>query len=255
MNFINFIREKLTTQKVVYGVWSTIPSPALSEIIALAQMDFQIFDMEHGAFDFSSLELAIKCCENAGCSPLVRIAGLDPFATQKALDFGAHGLIYPHVKNYQDAEKIVDLTNYPPVGKRGYNPFTRVQNYSLSNSSKNHKNMNGFAINGLIIENKSSFDDLEKILELDEIEIIYLGAYDMSVALGRPGDMENPELIKFLESSIYMINKKNKIAGVMAMNAESAKKFASLGARFIVVGVDANIIGNNFINIKKTFTV
>lgn len=253
MNFNNFVRQKLAKQEVVYGTWNIIPSTILTEVISFSKLDFQIFDLEHGAYDFEILESSIRSCENASCSPLVRIAGLDAFASQKALDFGAHGLIFPQVKDFQDAKKVVELTNYAPVGKRGFNPFTRVQNYSLMNSLESNRNVNGFAMNGLIIENKTAANDIEKILELEHVEMIYLGAYDMSVALGRPGDMENPELIKFMDTSIDLIAKKNKIAGVMAQSPEIAQRYVNLGARFIVVGVDTNIIGNNFINIKKCF--
>lgn len=254
MNSTNFIREKLKTQEVVYGIWSIIPSAILAEVIAFSKLDFQIFDLEHGAYDFGTLELSIRNCENAGCSPLVRIAGLDPYATQKVLDFGAHGVIYPQIKNLQDAEKTVDLTNYHPVGSRGFNPFTRGQGYSLSPKNENLRNVNGFSLNGLIIENKNAAKDLEKILELSGVEIVYLGAYDMSVALGKPGDMENPELIKFMESSIIKIHKQNKIAGVMAQTKAQAERYVGLGARFVVIGVDSNLIGKTFMNMHKSFT-
>lgn len=250
----NFIREKLKKQEVVYGVWSIIPSAILAEVIAFSKLDFQIFDLEHGVYDFATLEMSIRNCESTGCSPLVRIAGLDPYATQKALDFGAHGVIYPQIKNLKDAEKVVELTNYHPVGSRGFNPFTRIQDYSLSPKGENLRNVNGFAINGLIIENQSSANDLEKILEVSGVEIVYLGAYDMSVALGKPGDMENPELIKFMESAIIKINKNNKIAGVMAQTKAQADRYVSLGARFVVVGVDSYLIGKTFMDIHKSFT-
>jgi 4-hydroxy-2-oxoheptanedioate aldolase len=254
MNSINFVREKLKIQEVVYGVWSIIPSPILAEVIAFSKLDFQIFDLEHGAYDISTLEISIRNCENAGCSPFVRIAGLDPYTTQKALDFGAHGIIYPQIKNLKDAKKTIDLTKYHPIGSRGFNPFTRVQGFSLNLNNENLRNVNGFSFNSLIIENESSAKDLENILELKDVEIIYLGAYDMSVALGRPGDMENPELIKFMESSIKLIHKKNKIAGVMAQTKEQADRYVDLGARFVVIGVDSYLIGKTFMNIHKSYT-
>lgn len=251
---ISLIREKLKSKNVVYGIWSIIPSPILTEVISIAGLDFQIFDLEHGVYDFSSIDSAIRSCESAGCAPFVRIGGLDRFATQKVLDFGAQGLIFPQIKNLEDAKSVVDITNYAPIGTRGFNPFTRIQDYSLKANKEANRNVNGYSLNGVIIENISAANDLEKILEIDEIELIYLGAYDMSVALGKPGDMENPELIKFIETSIAMINKKNKIAGVMALNEKQAKRYVSLGAKFIVIGVDTNLIGQSFSNIITNFT-
>jgi 4-hydroxy-2-oxoheptanedioate aldolase len=248
----NFIKEKLLLKKSVCGVWSIIPSPIVTEIVALSGMDFQIFDLEHGAHDFTSIENSIRISENLGCSPLVRIGSLDPFTTQKILDFGAHGIIYPQVKDMEDVSLAMGFTKYPPAGTRGYNPFTRVENYSIRGTSK-ARNTNAFSINGVIIENRTAALDLDRILDVEDLEIVYLGAYDMSVALGKPGDMKNPELVKFMELSIDKILKAKKIAGVMAQSVESIKHYRELGACFIVTGVDSFLIGNKFSTLKDDF--
>lgn len=247
----NFIREKLAANQIVYGLWSVIPNPVLTEMISLAQFDFQILDLEHGSYDFTSLENSIRTAELLGCSPLVRVPGLDLCATQKALDFGAHGVIYPQVQNFAEAKKAIGLTKYPPEGTRGFNPFTRVDGYSITGPSG--RNTNAFGMSGLIIENKTAAQELDQILELPSLEIIYLGAYDMSVALGKPGDMNNPELVSFIESSIKKIAKANKIAGVMATTPAMNKKMVDLGARLIVSGVDSFLIGKSLKDIREQF--
>ena len=249
----NFVREKLTQQKAVCGIWSIIPSPTLAEIVALTKIDFQIFDMEHGHYDFGTLENSIRTSEALGCSPFVRIGGLDANATQKALDLGAHGIIYPQVHNQLDARLAVNYTKYPPLGERGFNPFTRVQSYSLNQSQYGGKNCNEFSMTGIIIESKSAARDLDTILDTESLEIFYLGAYDMSVALGCPGDMNNPQLIKFMESSIKKIVDKKKIAGVMAQSPEAVKQYIQLGARFIVMGVDSFLIGKSLSSLQEQF--
>jgi 2-keto-3-deoxy-L-rhamnonate aldolase RhmA len=249
----NFVREKLTQQKAVCGIWSIIPSPTLAEIVALSKIDFQIFDMEHGNYDFGTLENSIRTSESLGCSPFVRIGGLDANATQKALDLGAHGIIYPQVHNHLDARVAVNYTKYPPLGQRGFNPFTRVQNYSLNQSQGTGKNSNDFSMTGVIIESKSAAKDLDRILDTDALEIFYLGAYDMSVALGCPGDMKNPELIKFMESSIKKIIDKKKIAGVMAQSPEAVEQYIQLGAQLIVMGVDSFLIGKSLSAVQEQF--
>lgn len=253
VSVINFVREKLTQKKAVCGIWSIIPSPTISEIVAHSGMDFQILDMEHGHYDFGQLETAIRTSEMSGCSPFVRIAGLDPHATQKALDLGAHGIIYPQVQNTLEARKAVQYTKYPPLGHRGYNPFTRVDNYSIKKIDGTGRNNNEFAMTGIIVENKSAVQELDQILDIDDLEIFYLGAYDMSVALGCPGDMTNPDLLKFMETSIKKISHKNKIAGVMAQSSQAIQQYTEMGAKFIVVGVDSFLIGKSLSAAKDQF--
>jgi len=250
----NFVREKLSHGKTVYGVWSIIPSPFITEVISFAKFDFQIFDMEHGGYDFGTLDTAVRTAENNGCSPFVRVPGLDAVATQRALDLGAHGIIFPQVQSPHDTLAAVQMTKYAPRGHRGFNPFTRGSNYSINNGELKNRNFDDFAFASIIVENKSAANSLDAILETKDLEIVYLGAYDMSVALGQPGDMTNPELLRFIEDSVVKIRKAGKVAGVMAQNPTDMKRFADLGANFIVVGVDSYLIGKGFSAIQEQFS-
>lgn len=248
----NFVMEKIEKQGWAFGVWSILPSAIHSEILSLAKLDFQILDMEHGLFDFGSLDASIRSCELNGCSPFVRIAGLDPVATQKAMDLGAHGIIYPQIKNTNEAELAVKLTHYAPRGVRGFNPFTRVSDYSIQKNAE-PRNRNGFACTGIIAETFQSIEDLDKLLEIPNLDLVYLGAYDLSVALGCPGDMKNPKLLSIVESAVVKIRKANRIAGVMVQDPNDVAKYYQLGANFIVLGVDSFLIGKSFMSLKEQY--
>lgn len=239
----NYLREKISPGDVAYGYWSIIPSTTISEISSSAKYDFAILDLEHGSYDLEATGEVIRACEANHISPLVRVPGLDPALAQKALDLGAHGIIFPQIRDAQDAALATQLTKYAPLGQRGYNPFTRAGGYGVSDDSRNH---NGFALTGVIVENKSALADIDKILKIENLELVYLGAYDMSVALGRPGDMENPDLKRFLRDCIGKIRSSGKAAGVMAQSKEQVKHFVDLGANWIALGVDSHIIGRAF---------
>ncbi len=241
---IKTLKEKLNAGESVYGVWSIIAAPMLNEIIALSGFDFQILDMEHGTHDVSTLENSIRACELWGCSPLVRLPLIDLGLAQKVLDLGVAGLIIPQVKNFAQAEAATRLLHYAPDGDRGFNPFTRGNLFKIKSKEKSG------LICGLIIENKTAFADLDQILTLKNLDVIYLGAYDMSVALGKPGDMSNPELLNFIDVSLKKIKAAGKIAGLMA-DSQALKIYEKQGAQFLVRGVDSNLIGENLKKLKS----
>ncbi|OFZ29745.1 MAG: hypothetical protein A2622_11030 [Bdellovibrionales bacterium RIFCSPHIGHO2_01_FULL_40_29] len=247
----NYLKEKINSGKPTFGIWNIIPSATVVEIIAAAGFDFQIFDLEHGLFDFESLENAIRTSETAGCSALVRIGELNSVSSQRALDMGAHGLIFPQIQNASDSERAVHLCNYPPNGCRGYNPFTRANAFGFQDQAAVKRNTSDFALTSVIIENLSAQKNLDEILKTENLDIVYLGAYDMSVALGKPGDMENPELVDFLESSVKKIRDNGKAAGVMARSSAEVSQYSKLGANLLVVGVDSFLIGNGMKNVLK----
>lgn len=249
---IEKLRSKIKSGKVVVGVWSILPNPVISEIIARSSFDFLIADMEHGPASFSDLESCIRATEGYQCSTLVRMPGLDFNSTQRALDLGASGVIYPQVRGAQDSQLVASFVQYPPKGVRGFNPFTRAWGYGLS-ASTTQKSSVETPWASVIVENTRAYQEIDGILEVEGLDMIYLGAYDMSVALGKPGDMENPELIDFIEKGIQKIRKAGKVAGIMGVQPEQTQRFVSMGANFIAVGVDTFLIGRAFGELKMSY--
>lgn len=242
MNTTNFVREKLASGKPVLGMWSIINSPMMSEIAASAGLDFQILDMEHGSFDVGSLDASIRSCEGIGCSPMVRVSGLHPTEIQTCLDLGAHGIVVPQVKDHRAAEEAVKATRYAPAGTRGFNPFTRAGGYAGAITAQTPKLKDGFGVTSIIIENRSAFDELDSILQIPGLDMVYLGVYDMSVALGCAGDTKHPSVTRFVESAIPRIRKAGKAAGMMVTDPGEMSRCLDMGASFLVYGVDSFIV-------------
>lgn len=250
----NYLKSKIKSGRKVLGIWNIIPSETVCEIVAAAGYDFQILDMEHGLFDFSNMEKAIRACESNGCSPLARIGDLNAVAAQRTLDMGVHGLIFPQIKTEADSRSVVEICNFPPKGVRGFNPFTRANAYGFSDQSTLKRNISDFALTGAIIENLQSQKNIDKILTTEGLDILYIGAYDMSVALGKPGDMNNTELVDFIITSIKKIRDSGKVAGVMTRNPEEVEMYSKIGANFIVSGVDSYLIGSSMKNAYQSLT-
>jgi 2-keto-3-deoxy-L-rhamnonate aldolase RhmA len=234
------LKAKLASGRPLIGLWSVVANATLVEIGARAGLDFHVLDMEHGAYDFGSLEQAIRAAECGGGAPLVRVPDLTPSTFQRVLDLGAHGLVVPQIRSAADAERAVQFATYAPRGQRGYNPFTRVADYSAPPTSDYGKMRPGFLTLCVIIENQAAFDDLEAICALPEIDVVYLGVYDMSLALDCGGDVTHPKVQRFVVDASHVISAAGKAVGVMARSPEAAAAAVANGARFIVGGVDSN---------------
>ena len=239
---INAIKCKLAKGQPVLGIWSIIPSPIVVEILSLSGFDFAILDMEHGVFDLISLDACIRAVEVAGKAPLVRIPGMNPSAAQWALDLGAHGIVVPQVRDAQDAAAVVDIAKYAPEGQRGYNPFTRSANYANPANNRSGKLNNEFSLTCVIIESVSALADLDAICMTQSIDVVYLGIYDLAVALGVNGDTRHPSVVEVVERSIPRIRAAGKAAGMMVLNSSDITRALSLGANFLVYGVDSFLI-------------
>jgi 4-hydroxy-2-oxoheptanedioate aldolase len=236
--------------KYILGTWSEIPTPYVSNIIAKAKMDFQIIDMEHGVFDFELSQNMIFAIKAEDGSAIVRVPSLDESYILRALDIGADGIIFPQVETIEDVNKIIKYCKYAPVGEKGFNPYVYTGGYSSVEKGFFDKKNKDLVI-GVILESKVGLNNLEKIVQNEHIDVIYIGQYDLSVSLGVAGDVNNVLVLDALNQAVAMINKYKKVAGCMVHSAQEAKLMIEKGYKFIVYKVDSAVLYQSYYCFKK----
>ena len=234
------LRAKLAQQRTLAGIWSVIPHSQVVGTLATAGFDFVILDCEHGGYDFSSLEASIAACETGGSAALVRAPGADAFFIQRALDLGADGIVVPQIAGVVDAERAVRMSHFAPLGTRGYNPFTRGGFYGIRPA---RKFVAGYPFTGVLVESPGAESQLDRIVALPQLDFIYLGIYDYSVALGVPGDVEDPRVQAFIARAARLARDAGKAVGTTAMTAAQVERVTDAGVNVLVWGTDTWLIG------------
>jgi len=248
----NFVKEKINNNKTVFGTWNTLASEMVSEVMARAGFDFLIIDFEHGPFVLSEIHKFVNACENHNCSPLIRLPGNHNWMIQQALDQGAHGVIIPGIETSQDAKDVVKAAKFVPIGKRGFTPFTKAGKFSDINVENYPEEANNASLVGVIIESLEALSNLDDILMVEGIDLVYFGAYDLSVSLGYPGLVYNQEIISRISSGIRKTIKAKKCpGGFVPQSIEKTKFVIDMGISFVTYNVDSAILYNaidNFLN-------
>lgn len=251
------LKDSLKKGKVVYGPWCVIPSPSTINVIAATGVDFVIIDMEHGPHSFETAEDMMRAAEVEGCAAIVRVAKNDESLILSALDIGAAGVIVPHIESRQDAEEAISYAKYFPVGERGFSPFTRAGGYSLNDVRDHAAKQNNKTMIILLLEGKGGVNNLDDILSIKDIrkkiDVIYIGAYDLSQAIGYPGQVDHPEVRKQLEVCIKKIRGKGIAAGgYVAKNDSDIRWMTELGMQFITLMPDCTILFHAFESFYRT---
>jgi 4-hydroxy-2-oxoheptanedioate aldolase len=249
----NFLKQKLEKGLPVIGTWSIIPSETTIDIISSTEIDFIIIDAEHGPISFEKAQTMCSICESNNVSPVMRIGSIDESNILRALDIGIHCLQIPNVKSVEDVERIINYSKYPPLGRRGFSPFTRAGNYSINNASKLSKNANNNTLLAINIEGAEAIRNIDSILEIDGLDIIFIGLYDISNYLGIPGEVNSKKVEKLLSEITNKINDKNKIAGTITTNKDDIKKYLNMGLKYIVHLVDCEILKSSYTNYINYF--
>jgi len=249
----NKLLEKLKSGQPVLGTWLVIPSPITVDIIASTGLDFVIIDREHGPISFETAQEMAIVCESRGVSPIMRVADIDRSQIQNALDTGMHGVQVPNIDTISNARDVIHFCKYPPIGDRGFSPFTRAGNYSLENATELTKKANDNTAVILNIEGTDAVHNFDDILRVDYADIYFVGLFDLSKALGIPGDVNNPIVIDALSEIISKATKLGRYVGTIATSDESMKKYLNMGVKYLVYLVDCEIIRNSYSLIRKRF--
>jgi len=204
----NQLKRKIAHGDYVIGTWCTLPSPSVINVLGASGLDFVIIDMEHGPTDFVTAEDMIRSAESEECSPLIRVPSNNESDILRALDIGAHGIIVPNIESVDDREKAVSYIKYPPSGIRGFSPYTRAGNYSNLDSNYTAKE-NKETMTVLIVEGIEGLKNLEGIINDPQIDVIYIGTYDLSQAIGKPGKVNHIQVKEELEECVKKYNIKN----------------------------------------------
>lgn len=247
----NYLLEKLNNNEKCMGTWITIPSEIVVDIATTAGLDYLIIDMEHGPISLETAEKMIITAESNNSSPLIRLGEISESQILRALDIGCHGLIFPNISNIKQIEEIINLTNFPPKGSRGFSPFVRASKYNKHNSTQFNELSNDNLIRGIIIENPEAINNIDKFLAYDDINLYFIGLYDLSVYLGYPGNIENPRLIEFLNELVKKITNKNKFVGTIASSMSQLNSLKDIGLSFYAYLVDSQIIFDGYQNPVK----
>lgn len=238
------LKEKLENGEEILGSWAILPSPEAANIMIKAGLDFVLIDMEHGPADYVSAQRMVMGAEAAGGSSVIRVGEHSEIAVLRALDTGTGGVIVPHVSTKEDARRAVGYMMYPPEGERGYSPYTKAGGYIHSPGFVQRANRS--ILKGVIVEGKTGLDNLEEILTVKDLDLVYVGTYDISSTLGIAGQTADPRVLKVLEDSAAKIAKAGKAAGCLFKNEEELLHFRKHSIRFLTYKVDTWVLYEGF---------
>lgn len=236
----NQLKRKLQRGEVVFGPFINCAYPAFIEICGHAGFDFAVIDLEHGALHTLVAEDLCRAADCVGLAPIVRVRKNDAPQIQRALDIGSAGVQVPQIETKADAEAVVKGAKYGPIGARGLSFYTRAGVYTAAGTQITDR-LNEESLVIVHIEGKRGLDNIEEIVSVPHIDVIFLGPYDLSQSLGIPGQVHDSRVIDLMKTGVNIIRNSGKAAGTFADNPDIAKQWIDTGVQYIALGVDVGI--------------
>ena len=219
------------------GIWQIINSPIVSDIIAKSGFDFIIIDLEHGMHSTESVQNCLNVIKSSSLKTVVRLPNDSYSNLVQIIDTGIDSVIFPKIETPDQINKIINQSFLFPIGQRSFSPFVPRFDYGLLPSE-----MNSNPSLGILIESCLGIKNSEELLSNSYVDFLYFGAYDLSVELGKPGEIFNNEILQNLEILIKKAKIKNKKVMSIYRNKEELEKLIRLGVDFPVASVDTSHI-------------
>jgi 2-keto-3-deoxy-L-rhamnonate aldolase RhmA len=182
------------------GFWVRLTDPTVVELVGEVGYDWVMFDAEHVAFDFQTLQILFIALKGTSTVPLVRVPWNDFVFIKRVLDIGAEGVLVPHIKTSDDARAAVAACKYPPSGIRGAGP-RRPGRYGIL-EREYIAGANDRTIVLLMIETIEAVRNIDDILAVEGVDGIILGPVDLATSMGLYGDFERAEVQQAIDEVI-----------------------------------------------------
>ena len=241
--------------EVSIGSWITLNHPSIAEVMADAGFDWLCIDMEHSVTDYFEAQQLIIAIQSKGLQAYVRVGENNPRIIKRILDAGADGIIVPSVNSAAEAQKAVNAVKYPPFGHRGVG-LARAQAYGFG--FEKYKDGKAKNIKLIVqIEHINAIRELDAIIQTDGVDGTFIGPYDLSGSMGKPGKWDEPDVVEALRVYEETAIKYDKLIGFHVVPVDPAliTEKINKGYNFIAFSFDAFFLGSTIreklLQIKK----
>jgi 2-keto-3-deoxy-L-rhamnonate aldolase RhmA len=246
------LKSLIRNKKELIGSFIKTPNYQLVEIASLSNLSFIILDAEHAPFDREQLDIAIMAAKSKDIPILVRVPKISDEYILSVLDQGADGILVPHINTFEDAEAAVAATKFLssdcPTGRRGFSNSSRAGDYGgLSINEMIHLSNNSSVII-CQIEEKQAVDNIDKIINQQHIDCLFIGMADLAISLGC-SELNDPKVINAIDHVVLTANKNNICLGIYIADKTNIDMWRKKGFTFFVVGSDQSHLMHAFNNL------
>lgn len=229
------LRQDLQKGKTLSASWLFLGSPVTTEILSLAGFDLLLLDREHAPGGLDTLYHQMRA---ADVPMIVRLDSPDPSQIKLALDAGAHGIAISNLSSGDQARTLIASTRYVPEGTRGIQRLSRAASYGADWEA--YRATTGAApLTMAVIETVAGLENLDDILSVAGLDILFIGAVDLAAGLGHLDDMNHPDVQDAIRRIETRTLATGKTLGGLANAPEDATAKQARGYRLLSFGSDA----------------
>ena len=237
------LKEKLQMRERVCCTTITFfDEPMLIERMNRDDLDFLVFDTEHGRYNSESLRLHMSVCRMLDIPTIVRVQDTEYHLISKTIDMGADGIMIPRAESVEQIKTAVESIFFHPIGKKGYGGYTQLRQDEQIDDYINGR----FFM--LQIESPKGLENLPEMLKKygGRISGVIIGPYDLSLMVGTPREIFSDNMVASIGQVFRICEEYGTSAGIYCNNPDDASTFINLGANIVWLASDLDFFMDGY---------
>jgi 2-keto-3-deoxy-L-rhamnonate aldolase RhmA len=229
------------------GTWLSVGSPVIAEVAALCGFDWVLLDLEHGSAPEAAIPDQLRALRGSRTKGIVRVGAPHPDLIARVLDWGADGIMVPHINTVAEAEALVRAAHYPPRGRRGFSRTVRAHDYGLRSPEASAAPL-------LLaqIETLDAVHAADAIAGVAGIDVLFVGPADLQHDLRHRPATATADFEDCLARVVAAAHSAGKRAGTLVRDISELPRRLEQGFTQLAVQSDLALLRDAFSGILRT---
>jgi 2-dehydro-3-deoxyglucarate aldolase/4-hydroxy-2-oxoheptanedioate aldolase len=233
------VKRRLQAGETVLGTMMfEFNTTGVARVAREAGADFAVYDMEHTGWTMETIRMLVATTPRPDLVPIVRIPACQYHYVSRTLDMGAMGIMVPMVESEEQARLLASSAKYPPVGRRGAAFTVAHDDYRSGSITDVMRSANAEGLLIAQIETAKGLENVESIASVPEIDVLWIGLFDMTSSLGIAGQMQHPETLAAQQRVLSACHKYGKIPAVLVNSVPEGQAQLQAGFKMVAYGGD-----------------
>ena len=236
------ILRELRAGKSPVSMKLNLADPRIIELCGLAGVSAVWICNEHVGNEWFNLENQIRAAKLYDLDTIIRVEKGSYSGYVKPFEADATAIMVPHVTTAEEAQHIVEMTRFHPLGRRALDGGNVDGAYCQIPLADYLAHSNRERVLIFQIESPLALENVEQIAAVPGFDGLLFGPGDFSHLLGKPGEINDPEVVaarKRVAAAAKANGKFAMSAGMIAPRAvleEEGYQMFNLGADVIGLG-------------------
>ena len=251
----NPFKQALRERRPQIGLWLGLANPTTAEICAGAGFDWLLIDGEHAPNGVADVMLQAQViAAYPGSHAIARVPVGDAVLIKQFLDTGVQTLLVPMVNSAEQAAHCVAACRYPQDdGQGGVRGMAGARASRWGRYPAYAREANEQVCLLVQVETREALAALDAIAATPGVDGVFIGPADLSASMGHVGDPGHPEVQAAIDDAIGRILKAGKAPGILATDETLARHYLTLGAVFVAVGLDTQLLAVHTTSLAARF--